>query len=201
MNDKKDDTTDENKSDRPTFENGKYWNDFVNAIKTQTSMDIVEYIYNKLVEESEPFDVNELWFRFMSTYDYAYIKGSAKYILKFGGNVNYIFDKKYLLTPVFAAIRSKDKPMIELMLTEYDCDLSHRTKPGDTLESQAKKYELEEFFNYCLEKRRLIVAKSDLEKKIEDQDLLKRTNAELEDTIQSMNKVFTKLNIDWVNHI
>ena len=182
-------------------------------------MDIVKHTYDKLVDDSAAFDVNDLWDHFI---DIIYIKGASKYIAYLGGNVNYLTETKKS-TPWMKAIWHMDKPMIELLLVEYDCDISIKSKGGDDFEYYASRKNLEEFVNHCLARRKLVVEVSDLKKQLEDKsclmdrtvvvenadlkrqlenyDCVKRTNTELEETIQSMNKVFEKMNVDWVDYI
>ena len=180
----------QSKETKPVFTKSKHWKDFMTMVKTDTSMDVVEYIYGKLVEESAPFDVNELWGHFMCP---VYISGVARYIAHLGADVNHIIGSVNS-TPWMRAIWHTDMPIIELFLVEYNCNVSIMDCDGDDIIWYAKKKDLVNFVNKCLAKRKQIV---DSKKQVEDHELLKRKNHELEETIQSMGKVFEKRGIDW----
>ena len=94
--------------------------DFINAIKEEMHEDTVIYIYKKMVANSAPFDVNELWEHTLKRH--YYIEGSAKYIIKCGGDVNHAisadFYTKIKYTPLSAAIENKDFSSIGFIIEE-----------------------------------------------------------------------------------
>lgn len=164
---------------KPHFTKSKYWNDF-NMLLSQKidNIEIIKYMYDNLVSSSISFDINELWELFSGVNDSSYVYRATKYIAYLGGNVNHIIKRKTdnIEFPAFTlCIWHKDKESIELLLTQYDCNVNY-IRPGEKIslvEYYAKEKGLTDFVSYCLEKRKLIVKNKELEEQLAEYNKLK----------------------------
>ncbi len=178
--------------EKPHFKESKYWIDFYNLLcQNIHNMDIIEAVYQKLVTDSKPFDVNELWKPFIYNEERTkkskeYISSSVKYILNLGGSVNYLVSSHNpFKIPVWALIVwNLDKPMIKLVLTEYDCDLTIKRVGEQTfLDYYIKERDIEEFVESLLEQRKMILKMKELNSEIEELKSKKTKEKELSDEL------------------
>ncbi len=157
----------------PHFTKSPIWNDFYNILSSNiNSMEIIDVIYKLLVESSKSFHTNELWDQFVfgieSNETKEYVPGSIKYIVHLGGNINYmpVNIKRYKnKVPVWARpIWFMDKPMIDFVLTNCDCDISIIRENERYIDYYPKEKNLIDFVKCCLEKRNLIKVIENLKK-------------------------------------
>ncbi len=154
------------------FTNSIYWNDFKKMLSQDISnMDIIKFTYAKLVETSLPFDMNELWkpFVYNDVKNNEYTPKAAIYLARLGADVNYLVADKYNSFPVWSlSIWNKDKPTIEYLLTEFDCDLTFMINGKKIIEYYSQLKGMTEFVNSCLEKRKVIKEKYEMQERIDN---------------------------------